>query len=122
MRRGPGLIGTMATAAVIGGTAAAASGAVQGHQQAKAQEAAGEQAEQQQAYQNQADMEAMKAQMAAMQAQQVQAAAAPPAPAPAPAAAPAPDLISQLKQLSDLKAAGALTDAEFEAAKAKLLA
>ena len=35
---------------------------------------------------------------------------------------PAPDLVSQIKQLSDLKTAGALTDAEFEAAKQKLLA
>ena len=47
--------------------------------------------------------------------------AAPPPPPP-PAAAPAPDLVSQIKQLSDLKAAGALTDAEFDAAKQKLLA
>ena len=40
--------------------------------------------------------------------------------APAPAAAP--DTVSQLKDLADLKAQGVLTDAEFEAQKAKILA
>jgi len=39
---------------------------------------------------------------------------------PAPAAAP--DTVSQLKDLADLKAQGILTDAEFEAQKAKILA
>ncbi len=43
-------------------------------------------------------------------------------PAPAPAAAPAADPLEQLKQLGELKAAGVLTDAEFEAQKAKILA
>jgi hypothetical protein len=47
--------------------------------------------------------------------------AAPPPPAPAPAA-PAPDMVQQLKDLADLKAQGILTDAEFEAQKAKILA
>jgi len=41
---------------------------------------------------------------------------------PAPAAAPAVDPLEQLKQLGELKAAGVLTDAEFEAQKAKILA
>jgi hypothetical protein len=41
---------------------------------------------------------------------------------PAPAAAPAADPLDQLKQLGELKAAGVLTDAEFEAQKAKILA
>lgn len=42
---------------------------------------------------------------------------------PAPMAAePAPDPLEQLKQLGELKAAGVLTDAEFEAQKAKILA
>ena len=40
---------------------------------------------------------------------------------PAPAAAPAVDPLEQLKQLGELKAAGVLTDAEFEAQKAKIL-
>ena len=40
----------------------------------------------------------------------------------APAAAPAADPLEQLKQLGELKAQGVLTDAEFEAQKAKILA
>lgn len=54
----------------------------------------------------------------AQQAQAPQAEAA--APAPAPAAA-APDPIAQLTQLAALKDSGALTEAEFEAEKAKIL-
>jgi hypothetical protein len=41
--------------------------------------------------------------------------------APPPAPAPAPDSISQLKDLAELKNQGVLTDAEFEAQKAKIL-
>ncbi|HXD63721.1 MAG TPA: SHOCT domain-containing protein, partial [Solirubrobacteraceae bacterium] len=40
--------------------------------------------------------------------------------APAPAAGP--DRLDELKKLNDLRTAGALTDAEFEAQKAKILA
>ena len=40
---------------------------------------------------------------------------------PAAPAAPAADPLDQLKQLGELKAAGVLTDAEFEAQKAKIL-
>jgi Short C-terminal domain len=43
------------------------------------------------------------------------------APAPAAPAAGGSDLVGQLKQLTDMKSSGALSDAEFEAAKAKLL-
>jgi hypothetical protein len=40
-----------------------------------------------------------------------------------PAAAPAqPDKLAQLKQLGELKESGVLTEAEFEAQKAKILA
>jgi hypothetical protein len=42
------------------------------------------------------------------------------APPPQPAAAP-PDTVSQLKDLADLKSQGILTEAEFEAQKAKIL-
>jgi hypothetical protein len=44
--------------------------------------------------------------------------------APPPAAAPAPaeDPLEQLQKLGELKAAGVLTEAEFEAQKAKILA
>jgi hypothetical protein len=45
---------------------------------------------------------------------------APPPPPPAPAAA-APDPIAQLTQLAALKDSGALTEAEFETQKARLL-
>jgi hypothetical protein len=48
----------------------------------------------------------------------------PPAPAAAPAPAPAPsgaDLISQLKDLAQLKEQGILTEAEFETQKARVL-
>jgi Short C-terminal domain len=125
-RRGPGLVGTMATAAVIGGTAAAAGHAVDRRMDNKA--AAKQQASDAQyaAIQSQADMEAMQAQMAEMQAQQaqmaMQAQMAPAAPPPAPVAAAKPDLMAQLQQLAQLKDAGALTDDEYAAAKAKLLA
>ncbi len=47
---------------------------------------------------------------------------APPPPAAAPPAAGGDDMVSRLKQLADLKTAGALTEQEFDAAKAKLLA
>jgi hypothetical protein len=116
----------MATAAVIGGSAAAASHAIDrrmtNKDQAKQQEADAEYA----AVQSQADIEAMQAQMAAMQAQQAQMAMmaqqAQAAPAPAAPAAGGPDLMAQLQQLAQLKDAGALTDEEYAAAKAKLLA
>jgi hypothetical protein len=57
------------------------------------------------------------------QAQAAQAPAAEPEYAPAPAAAPAaaPDPVAQLTQLAALKDSGALTEAEFEAEKAKIL-
>ena len=44
------------------------------------------------------------------------------APPPQPAPAPAPDVVTQLKELADLRTQGILTDAEFEAQKAKILA
>src|SRR6185436_17254926 len=51
--------------------------------------------------------------------------AAPDAPPPAAAAAPAAggggSIVDQLKDLTDMKASGALSDQEFEAAKARLL-
>lgn len=44
------------------------------------------------------------------------------APAPAPAAAPPVDIVTQLQGLADLKNQGILTEAEFDAQKAKILA
>ena len=105
VRRSPGLIGTMARTAVVAGTATAVSKGVSGAMRSDAnqQQAAAAQAQAEYAH---AEMDQMQAQMAAMQAQQNQM---------------APDLVTQLQQLAQLKEAGALTDAEFEAAKAKLL-
>ena len=57
-----------------------------------------------------------------MQAAAEQAVANAQAAAPPPAAAPAgDDTIAQLERLASLKQQGILTDAEFEAQKAKLL-
>ena len=42
--------------------------------------------------------------------------------APQPVPAPAPDPIAQLKDIAELKSQGVLTDAEFEAQKARILA
>ena len=44
------------------------------------------------------------------------------APPPPPPASTTDDAIGQLKELAELKAAGVLTDAEFAAQKAKILA
>ncbi|WP_426626255.1 SHOCT domain-containing protein [Leifsonia sp. McL0607] len=95
----PGLIGMAARTAVVAGTATAVSGNVQRRQQARAQD----QYEQQQS-----------------EAQQQQAAAA--AEQAAPAAAPADDMMTKLQQLATLHTQGVLSDDEFAAAKAKLLA
>ena len=109
-RRGPGLVGVMARTAVIAGTATAVSGAVVDHRNQKAQS---KQDAQQALYdQGVADAQA--------QMQQQAAAAPPPAAVAAPAAGD--DMMAQLQKLADLKAAGILSDEEFAAAKAKLLA
>lgn len=44
-----------------------------------------------------------------------------PAPPPPPATSTETDTLAQLKQLGELKAAGVLTEEEFEAQKAKIL-
>lgn len=97
----PGLIGTMARTAVVAGTATAVAGGVNRRQQARAQsreEEAQQDAWQQQQYEQQQQY------------------------APAPEAAPAAnDLTAQIQQLSSLKTAGVISEAEFAAAKAKLL-
>ena len=91
------LLRTVGRTAVIAGTATAVSGGVRRHQEEKYAQ------QDQQAYEQQ------------------QAAAPPPAPA-APAAGPSDEAISKLKELAQLKDQGILTDAEFEAQKAKILA
>lgn len=107
-RRGrPGLIGMAARTAVVAGTATAVSGNVQRRQQ---QRYADQQAEQQAAEQQQWEAQQYEAQ---------QAAPAPPPP-PAPAAGGV-DVVAELQKLAALKDQGILNDAEFAAAKAKLL-
>ena len=107
----PGLVGLAARTAVVAGTATAVSGAVYGHQPQKAQN----QYEQQQyeAAQQQAQIDAAAAQAVASQA--------PAAPPPAAAAAPAVDVVAELQKLAALKEQGLIDDAEFSAAKARLL-
>ena len=107
-RRGrPGLIGMAARTAVVAGTATAVSGNVQRRQQARADDNAQNQYEQQQ---QQAQMQA-----AAQQAVAQQQAAAPAAPAGG------VDIVAELQKLAALKDQGILSDAEFAAAKARLL-
>lgn len=98
----PGLLGLAAGTAVIAGTATAVRGGMERHQQ------------------QQAAQQYDAAQYQAQQQQQAQYAAAAPAAAP-PAAPPVDPMIAQLQQLAALHAQGVLSDAEFTAAKAKLL-
>jgi uncharacterized protein HemX len=120
-RRGrPGLVGTMARTAVVAGTATAVAGGVQRRQAGRAQAAAQEQNEDLQMQ----EMQAQLAELQAQQAQQAQAAPPPAAPPPAAATPAAPaggDLMSELEKLGQMRTAGLLDDAEFAAAKAKLL-
>jgi hypothetical protein len=114
-----GLIGGMARTAVVAGTATAVSNRVsrrQSNRWAEKDQAA--------AYNAQYAPPQYAQPQYVQQPQYAQPQYAPPpavAPAPAPAAAAAPDLSAQLQQLAQLKAQGILTDAEFAAAKAKLL-
>jgi len=119
IRRGPGLVGTVARTAVIAGTATA----VSGHMVDKRNQKAAAQQQEINESQQVADMQAQLDAMQAQQAQQAMAPAAAPAyAAPAPAApAGGADIAGQLQQLATLKAQGILSDAEFEAAKAKIL-
>ena len=93
----PGLIGTMARTAVVAGTATAVAGGVSRRQQSRDEEAA--------------EQEQMQAQAEAYQAQQS-------APPPPPAE---DDMLTQLAKLGQMNQAGLINDAEFAAAKAKLL-
>jgi len=88
---------TVGRTAVIAGTASAVAGRVNRHQQEKWSD---------------------------QEAQAQQQAAPPPAAAPAPAAqgGDSDDAINKLKELANLKDQGILTEAEFDAQKAKILA
>ncbi|MFD4461974.1 SHOCT domain-containing protein [Nocardia sp. NPDC058480] len=107
LRRGrigrPGLLGAMARTAVVAGTATATSNAINNRAARRSAEHQAY-ADQQQAYTQQAPAQ--------------QPAYAPP---PTPPTAEPEDMVGKLKQLSELHSAGALSDAEFAAAKAQLL-
>jgi len=105
----PGLIGMATRTAVVAGTATAVSHGMQNRYERKAM---AQQEEQQAAY----DQGAQDA--------QAQYAPPPAAPAPAPAAPAAgtDSVIDQLKALASLKDQGVLTEEEFAAQKAKILA
>jgi Short C-terminal domain len=95
----PSLIGTAARTAVVAGTATAVVGGMSHHQTEKAQTEADAAA-----YQQQQQQAAMTEQATAQHSQA------------------APDPVAQLKDLAELKAQGILTDEEFAAQKAKILA
>jgi hypothetical protein len=97
-----GLIGGMARTAVVAGTATAVSNRVSRRQAGRWA------AQEQQQYAEQPPQQYV---------QQPQYAPPPPAPAPS-----ANDTLDQLQKLGELKAAGVLTEAEFAAQKAKILA
>ena len=127
-RRGrPGLMGTMARTAVVAGTATVVAGSVSQHSAQKSaqqqQAAAAEQeraAAQQQAMVDQAASQAAAQTAAQFQAQQ--AAPTPPVAAAAPPAAAPDDRMAKIKELGEMKSQGLLTDEEFAAEKARILA
>ena len=112
----PGLIGMAARTAVVAGTATAVSGRVAHRQNERY---ADQQAQEQAAAQQQ--WEAQQYQQQQYQAQQAAAQQAAPPPPPPPAAAGGTDVVAELQKLATLKEQGILSDAEFAAAKAKLL-
>jgi hypothetical protein len=111
----------MARTAVVAGTATAVAGGVHSHQSKKQQAAYDDQAAQQAAFESQAQLAEMQAQMDAMKAQQAVPAAAPAAAAPTAPGVIDDTVMAELQKLADLKNAGVLDDAEFAAAKAKIL-
>ncbi|GGK34712.1 SHOCT domain-containing protein [Nocardia camponoti] len=103
----PGLLGAAARTAVVAGTATATSNAVNNRARRRAAE--------QDAYADQQQQAAYAQQQAAYQQPQY----APPSP---PQAAPGEDdVVAKLERLGKLHSSGVLSDAEFAAAKAKLL-
>jgi hypothetical protein len=94
----PGLLRGVARTAVVAGTATAVSNRVSRRQASK------------------------WADQGATQPGYMQPVAAQPSAPPPPAAPAQPDKIQQLKELGELRDSGVLTEAEFEAEKAKILA
>ena len=110
-RGGRGVIGVMATTAVVAGTAGAVSHRQQQRYSNKAEAQQAQVAEQQAAADSQQQIAELQQEVASMQTQQ----------APAAPAAGGTDVMAQLQQLSNMQAAGLLTPEQFEAAKNKLL-
>jgi hypothetical protein len=102
----------MARTAVIAGTATAVSNKVNQAGAARAAAAQQQAAQQQAAAAAQGELEQLKTQMEGLQAQQAEVAAVGAGGA----------LVAQLQQLAQLKESGVLSDEEFAAAKARLLA
>ncbi|MDM7830459.1 SHOCT domain-containing protein [Cellulomonas edaphi] len=117
-RRGrPGLIGTMARTAVISGTATATANAVTRRQAAR------DQAADERTSHEQATFEQQQLDAAEQQRQREAAARQAAAQGDQTAAPPAPDdVTARLLQLAELYSAGVLDEAEFTAAKERLLA
>ena len=105
-----GLLGMMARTAVVAGTATAVSNRVSRRQVNRWNQKAEAQAYEQQ----QAPQQPQRYQQPQYQQPQY-------APPPAPAPTSAPDLVGEIQRLATLKEQGILTDAEFTAAKNKLL-
>ncbi len=113
-----GLIGGMARTAVIAGTATAVGNRVsrrQANRWSKKDQSAYAQS------QYAAPPQYAQPQYAQPQYAPAPQYAAPPAEAPAAAPLSTDDMLEQLKKLGELKEAGVLTDAEFQASKAKIL-
>src|SRR5262245_4941127 len=109
VRRGPGLLGTVARTAVIAGTATAVSNSVSGAMSASAQQRA--------AHEQQKIDAAVQQALAQEQARAVAQAQ------PVPARADAGDSrITKLQQLAELKRQGILSEEEFAAEKERILA
>ncbi|MGF7121436.1 SHOCT domain-containing protein [Rhodococcus sp. TAF43] len=92
----PGLLGLAARTAIVTGTATAVSDGMATRRQRRAQ----------------AEYEQAQYELAQQQAARAMTTRAPAAPV---------DLVAELQKLGDLKSQGLLSDAEFEAAKARLL-
>lgn len=108
----PGLLGTMARVAVGAGTARAAVVGDGEGRIAREEAAIEQQTAIQAAYETRAQVADLNAQLSAHQ----------PAPPGPPEAEPAEDMTAKLTQLAELHKSSVLSDEEFAAAKAKLLA
>ena len=108
-RGGRGIVGAMATTAVVAGTAGAVHHRQEQRYQNKDMQQQQEAQAQQAAYDSQAQVADLQAQVNSMQAQQGAGSAA------------NSDVMTQLQQLASMQAAGLLTPEQFESAKNKLL-